>query len=89
MSASTLLLPMLPTTVPEASPFPSICRNFKSVTNGARTRDLLSSATFRCRPLQSVLMHPVIGLVLVFFGDTEDYLCSLRTILCASSVAVR
>jgi hypothetical protein len=27
-------------------------------------------------------MLPVIELVLVFFGDSEDYLCSLRTILC-------
>jgi hypothetical protein len=51
-------------------------------TDGARTRILLSSATFRCHPLQYLLVRPVIGLICRYygvFGDSEDYLCPPRS----------
>ena len=40
------------------SGYPTYLSCFERVTDGARTRDLLSSATIRCDPLQSVLVRP-------------------------------
>jgi hypothetical protein len=50
------------------------------VTDGARTRGLLS-ATIRCRPLQSILVRPVIRLIYAIFSNSEDYFYPLRTSL--------
>jgi hypothetical protein len=54
----------------------------RRVSDGARTRILLSSATFRFHPLQYLLVRPVIGLICRYygvFGDSEDYLCPPRS----------
>jgi hypothetical protein len=59
----------------------------RRVTNGARTRDLLSAA-IRCRPFQSVLVCPLIRLIYAVFGDPEEYFRPLITSY-TNPVAVR
>jgi hypothetical protein len=49
----------------------------RRVTDGARTRDLLS-ATIRCRPLQRILVCPAIGLIYEVIGDFREEACPLR-----------
>jgi hypothetical protein len=53
-------------------------RVYEGVTDGARTRDLLSRATIRRHPLQCVLMRPDIRLFDGVIGDFGKHAYPLR-----------
>src|SRR5215204_7064548 len=61
--------------LPELDVLPAIER----VTDGARTRDLLSRATIRCDSLQCVLGRPVIGLIYGVLAALGRHACPLCT----------
>jgi len=71
-------LPQLQSRGPAEYPTPVLPAKGR-VTAGARTRDLLSSATIRCRRLQPALLCPVIWLIYRVLGDSEECVCLLRT----------